>query len=171
MIDENDPYEKFNTPENKFDQMDRQKDEAVYTPPSALTLTDKMKDRMREQGFYLKWRRFRLGSSGLDTKNIRKALHPSEGYSFCTPEDFPPDELILLGEVEKYGDTSIITNGDLVLMKVRVEKAEARRKYFADKTKAQSDAINQRLAENNIDGSQTRSIVRTGKTAHFSTNT
>ena len=132
----------------------------VYTPPSQLKFRPELKERFREQGFYLKW-------VYNDKQSIRKRMHPSEGYTLVTPEELG-DDLLMIGDPEELNGTAIITNGDLVLMKVRIEKAEARRKYFQNKTKAQSDAINQQLRQNSIENNGSRSIVRTGKEAHFS---
>jgi len=121
----------------------------------------------REQGFYLKWVRFRAGEGGIESKNIRKRMHPSEGYTFVSPKEFKAEELITVGDTEQYGGNEIITSGDLVLMKVRIEKAEARRKYYQGVTTEQSRAISQRLRENELQTQGTRSVVRTGKNAHF----
>jgi len=60
--------------------------------------------------------------------------------------------LVALGDEEQYGGTGVITNGDLVLMKVRVEKSEARKAYYEGRTKSQTDAISERLRQNAISG-------------------
>lgn len=154
--------------EDKFDKRDAAMMEG-YVPPSSLKVLDHVKDRFLREGFKLKWRRFRVGGSGgYDTKNIRKSLNPAEGYSFVRPDEFSSDDLISIGDTEEYGDSEVITNGDLVLMKVRVEKAEARRNYYQKRTKDNSDAIKAQLRQNAIDSEGSGRVVRTGKNAHFS---
>jgi len=154
---------------DKFDAMDRRKMDMdnSYAPPSQLKVDPQIKDRFREAGFYLKWVRFRAGEGGIDSKNLRRRMHPSEGYTFVSPKEMDAMDLISVGDVESYGGSEIITSGDLVLMKVRIEKAEARRAYYQGRTREQSQAISQRLRENNVQNG-TRSVVRTGKNAHFS---
>lgn len=138
-----------------------------YVPPSQLKIPPEVKERFKSVGYYLKWVRFRSGNT-LDTKSIRKRMSPQEGYSFVSPDEFLPGEALLLGENEVYQGSSIITNGELVLMKVRIERAEARRKYYQGMTSDKTEAINRQLQENKIDTKGSRSVVRTGKNAHFS---
>ena len=83
------------------------------------------------------------------------------------PQEFDAQELVMIGDTENYGSDEVITSGDLCLMKVTHARAEARKKYYEGATKAQADAIQQRIHESNLDNSS-RSIVRTGKHAHFS---
>lgn len=161
--------EKFmgNAEADKFEMMDRRRETEFYLPPSHLKFTPEVKAKFATAGFALKWIRFRNGAGGLDSKNIRKRLHPSEGYTFVTPSEFNADELMAIGDIEAYNGSEIITNGDLVLMKVRVEKNKARKDYYSGKTKEQSEAIQRRLRENELDNKGSRSVVRTGKNAHF----
>jgi hypothetical protein len=154
--------------EDKFDKRDEALMEG-YQPPSSLKVPEHIKNKFLQDGFKLKWRRFRQGGSGgYDTKNIRKSLHPAEGYSFVRPDELNRDDLIMIGDTEDYADSEVITNGDLVLMKVRTEKAEARRNYYQNRTKENSDAIKAQLKQNAIDSSGSGRVVRTGKNAHFS---
>lgn len=155
---------------DKFEMMEKRKTsgEEIYTPPSALKISPNTKDRFRAAGFYLKWIRFRDGSGGIDSKSIRFRMHPQEGYTFVSPQELEEEEMVYLGDTEQYLGSDIITNGDLVLMKVRVERAEARRKHMNRTTKSKSDAIQQMIDSNNLDARESRSTVRTGKNAHFS---
>jgi hypothetical protein len=153
---------------DKFEMMDKRRAEEVYVPPSALKFNPNMKERFLSNGFYLKWIRFRDGTGALDSKNIRYRMHPQEGYTFVSPQELDEGELVYLGDIEQYAGSDVITNGDLALMKVRVERAEARRKHMGKVTKSRSDAIKQILDSNNIDSRESRSVVRTGKNAHFS---
>lgn len=156
---EDEKFDKFGH-EDKFDKMDYMRTEEVYTPPSQLKFSPEMKDRFKQHGFYLHWVYY-------DAQAIRKRTHPSEGYTFVKPEELKDEEKAMIGEVETYGNSEVVRNGDLVLMKVRIEKAEARRRYYQDKTKSQSEAINKQLRENSLDSQGSRSVVRTGKNAHF----
>lgn len=149
-----------NMGENKFDEDRFERKEAVsYSPPSNLKFDPEVKERFRSEGFYLKW---------INRDKIRKRMHPSEGYTLVSPEEFLPEERMMLGDTDNYGDAPIVTNGDLVLMKVRIEKAEARRDYYESKTRTQAEAIQRRLYENSIEHGGSKSVVRTGKQAHFS---
>jgi hypothetical protein len=152
--------------QDKFDMIDARREDMAYLPPSSLKFSADIAGRFLMDGWKLKWVRMRLGEQ-LDTKSIRKRLHPSEGYMFVSPSEFDVDELITLGDTEQYGGTDVITNGDLVLMKVRSNKAEARKQYYQNKTHEQSRAIAQRLSENAIDTKGSRTVVKTGKNAHF----
>jgi len=160
--DEDEAADKFEAMDNRRLALD-----SNYAPPSQLKVDETIKERFREAGFYLKWIRFRAGEGGIDSKNIRRRMHPSEGYTFVSPKEMDAMDLISVGDVESYGGTEIVTSGDLALMKVRIEKAEARRAYYHGRTREQSQAISQRLRENNVQNG-TRSVVRTGKNAHFS---
>lgn len=159
--------DKFDKTEDKFDMMDARRDEQFYLPPSQLEFTYDVNEHFAEQGMKLKWVRFRDPQGNLDTKSIRKRQHPSEGYTFVTPDEVSAEELVTLGDQEQFGGSGVITNGDLVLMKVRIEKSEARRAYYEGRTKAQSDAISERLRQNAISGGN-KTVTRTGKNAHFS---
>jgi len=159
--------DKFDGPEDKFDLMDQRREEEFYMPPSQLEFTDTLKQRFAEAGLLLKWIRFRMGDGALDTKSIRKRQSAAEGYTFVTPDEIEAEELISLGDVEQFGGSGIITNGDLVLMKVRVEKSEARKAYYEGRTRSQSEAISERLRQNAISGGN-KTVARTGKNAHFS---
>lgn len=161
-------YEMNTTHDPKFDKQemmeqakDTKKVKYDYKPPNSLKLDDDIEQYFKSIGFATKW-------VNRSTRNIRRRLHPNEGYSFVDPSDLPADMVVRLGDVESYGpNASIITSGDVVLMKVPVEKNEARKDYYRDRTKSQADAINERLKQNNIDNSS-KSVVRTGKNAHFS---
>lgn len=146
---------------DKFETMDEMKLEEAYVPPSTLKPAEHIKEAFRQAGFYLKW---------INRNNVRKRRHPSEGYTFVSPKEITPEDIMSLGEIENLGESDVITNGDLVLMKVRIEKAEARRKYYENKTASQADAIERRLRENAIEHGGSKSVVRTGKQAHFSKN-
>lgn len=155
---------------DKFDQMDErfETESFEYTMPSSLKIPEKVKEKYLADGYKLKWIRYRT-PSGIDTSNLRRRMHPSEGFVFVRPNEFQAEELIQIGDAETYGDDQIVTTGDLVLMKTRTEKAEARKRYFEGTTQAQADAIQQRIDSSNLSNSS-RSVVRTGKQAHFRGN-
>jgi len=162
-----DKFDKFEDNSDKFEMMDMRRSEEFYLPPSQLEFSPEIKERFAEQGLLLKWIRFRDPNGALDTKSVRKRQHPSEGYTFVTTDEISKEELVALGDEEQYGGTGVITNGDLVLMKVRVEKSEARKAYYEGRTKSQTDAISERLRQNAISGGN-KTVTRTGKNAHFS---
>lgn len=151
--------------EDKFDMMDERKEDFSYAPPSQLDFSPELVDQFAEAGFKLKWIRYRSGGE-MDTKNVRRRLSPQEGYSFVTPDEISSSELVMLGDIEQYSGSDVITNGELVLMKVRREKADARTDYYRNQTSQQSRAIEERLRRNQIEGGS-KTVTRTGKNAHF----
>lgn len=152
--------------EDKFDNMDSSKlDDSYYQTSSALDFAPELIESFDERGYRLKWVRMREGKD-YDTKSLRKRLSPMEGYTFVSPSEVDPSLLISLGDVEQHGSSEVITYGDLVLMKVRREKAEARRKFCVDKASDQQFAIEERMRRNQIDGGS-KTVTRTGKHAHF----
>lgn len=160
-----DAMDKFG--EDKFDTLDARRDvDNFYAPPSQLDFSPELTEAFETAGFKLKWIRMRTGDNAMDTKSIRKRLSPQEGYTFVRPSEVEAEELVALGDVEQYSGSDIITNGDLVLMKVTREKAEARRRYYQDRTQEQSRAIEERIRRNQLDGGS-KSVTRTGKNAHF----
>ena len=141
--------------------------EVVYKPPSHLKIPESIKDKFKSKGFYLRWNRLLLDGQ-VDAQNLRTKLSKSEGYSFVNPEELDEEDLLELGDTEaldRYGE--VVVSRDMVLMKVRVEHAESRRKYYQERTKQQAEA-NELLRRQNQVENNSRSIVRTGKTAHFS---
>jgi hypothetical protein len=162
--DEEDKKVGFESPEIENGALDREPimDNGEYTPPAQLDIPEEVNKNFTEKGYVTRW-------VNRDPKNIRKRMSPQEGYTFVKPTELTFEELIAVGDVEGDGNASMITNGDLVLMKVTIERNEARKKYYRDKTHAQASAIDQRLAAQDIDSAGSRSVVRTGKNAHFRT--
>ena len=86
--------DKFEDGPDKFETMDSVRTEEFYTPPSNLKLSEDIKGRFREGGFYLKW---------INRHNVRKRTHPSEGYVLVSPKEFTADELLSIGDIENLG--------------------------------------------------------------------
>jgi len=153
--------------ENRFGGDIEERAHVDYVPPGSLKIPQNIKARFEEAGYRLRWVRLYLNGQ-FDSQNIRNKMSPSEGFTFVKPEELEAEDLLLLGSDEKldrFGD--VVISGDLVLMKTRVENAEARRKYYRNLNKQQADAVNQRMRENQLQN-DSRSVVRTGKNAHFS---
>jgi len=135
------------------------------SPVSELDIPEDIKERFLSMGMKLKWCRY-LTENRIDIQNIRRKQ--KEGYTFVTPEEMGEDNESLMAQLEsldKFGD--IISVGDLALMKIPEYKAEARKKYFQQRTKEQTEAVEEVLRQNAISNSSHRK-VRTGKFAHFS---
>ena len=152
-----DDLDKFED-KDKFDTLGDVTFKETYSPSSNIKIDAQIKERFKQDGYELKW---------INRHNIRKRMHPNEGYSLVSPEEFSDSELLTVGDTDSYGDAAMVVTGDLVLMKVKSAKNEARREYYANRTKSQADAIEQRLRENAIEHGGTKSVVRTGKSAHF----
>ena len=161
-----DKLEKFEEVE-KFEDGDYEGADVGYNPGDRLTFPEHLVQQFAEKGMRLKWIRFRIGDGSLDTKNIRYRLSRQEGYSFVDPAELDVSDLISLGDTESLNGTGVITNGDLVAMKVRAEKAEARTKYYQEQTRNQARAAEEQLRRNNIAFGDTKSYSRTGKNAHY----
>lgn len=138
----------------------------VYVPPGSMKLPPDLKQKFMDQGFATKWVRFFL-NGGIDSANVRRKMSRSEGFTFVSPQDLSEEDLLLAGDVYESPYGEVIVSGDSVLMKTPLAFAEARREYMSSTTKSRSDAIKQRLRENQIHN-DSRSITKTGKNANFS---
>lgn len=151
---------------DKFELMDAQREVFEYRPTAMLDIPANVKEKFDEQGYDLKWVRYMLGGQ-IDVANLRLRQSPNEGYSYVKPQDVDKADLMQLGGIDQFSGQDIIVNGDVVLMKVRKEQSEARRKYFEQQTRNRSLATKQMLEQNRI-SMDNKSVVRTGKNAHFS---
>ena len=71
-----------------------------------------------------------------DARNIAKRKR--EGYEFVKKEEHPNFD-VPVHESGKYA--GVIGHGDLVLAKIPVEMAEAKKEYFQNRTKQQTQAV------------------------------
>lgn len=158
--------DRFNT-KDRFSQDDiRDTEEFVYAPRSETNIPEEMAEHFAADGFRLRWVRWRDGDGRVDTNNVRRSVH-QDGFEFVRPEELTQGS-DLLGEkqsIDRYGECVCL--GDLVLMKVKDHKAEARRKYYEQESRKRENATNELLRRNAIEnGSKT--VTRTGRRATYS---
>ena len=102
----------------------------VYQPPNYLDAPEPKVD-----GIKYRWIRVSAGGED-DSQNISKKRR--EGYEFVRAEEHPEFDAPT-HETGKYA--GVIGTGDLVLAKIPVEMSDAKKEYFEQKTKRQSQAV------------------------------
>ena len=107
-----------------------QKRKITYTPPSYLDAP-----KPNDDGIKYRWLRVSMGGED-DARNISKRKR--EGYEFVRKEEHP-DYDVPVHESGKYA--GVIGSGDLVLAKIPVEMAEAKKEYYESKTQTQTQAV------------------------------
>ena len=107
-----------------------QKRKVTYTPPSYLDAP-----KPNDDGIKYRWLRASMGGED-DARNISKRKR--EGYEFVRKEEHP-DYDVPVHESGKYA--GVIGSGDLVLAKIPVEMAEAKKEYYESKTQTQTQAV------------------------------
>lgn len=103
----------------------RRESEIDYSPPSLLELPQ------ARPGFQLRWVRERL--TGLDVDRDNLAKKRKEGYAAARVESYPE----FAPEADPDG---LIRRGNMLLMEVPTDRAEARRRYYADRARRQVEA-------------------------------
>lgn len=103
----------------------------VYMPPSEMEIPNELKNKFSEQGFSLRWVRFLLGNEE-DYKNI--GLKEREGYIFVTTDEVG-EYLPMVRTASTKNHNGLVTVGDLALAKIPTYKAEARKRYYEQKTR------------------------------------
>lgn len=142
----------------------------TYRPPTDLEISEKVRSRFLNKGMKLRWIRYKIQGE-LDQNNIFR--HMKEHASFVKPEEVPEMintvEIINTGKVE-----NMVTIGDLALVKIPVEAAEARREYYQSQTANQLGAIKRDLMKHDTKVmpmyDDSRSSTKTGKNAHFASD-
>ena len=107
-----------------------QKRKVTYTPPSYLDAP-----KPNDDGIKYRWLRVSMGGED-DARNISKRKR--EGYEFVRNEEHP-DYDVPVHESGKYA--GVIGSGDLVVAKIPVEMAEAKKEYYESKTQTQTQAV------------------------------
>ena len=118
------------TPSEETASRSHPKRKVTYTPPSYL---DAPKPKV--DGIKYRWLRVSAGGED-DARNISKRKR--EGYEFVKKEAHP-DFDVPMHESGKYA--GVIGHGDLVLAKIPIEMADAKRDYFQNRTKQQTQAV------------------------------
>ena len=106
-----------------------------------LDIPQAVKDKFNSQGMTLRWVRISLSGED-DYKNVGKRQR--EGWTFVSPEEVP--ELASSSIVREDGRyKGVVSNGDVALAKMPIEKSEARRNHQLKKHKMQEDSLDARL--------------------------
>lgn len=144
--------------------------EVVYKPPSDLEIPESVKAKFLNAGFKLRWVRYKIQGE-LDQGNIFR--HQKEGAEFVKPDEVT--ELKNSTQVASLQNAeNLVTIGDLALVKIPVEWAEARRKYYQEQSQNQLGTIKNELMKHNSKSmpisDESRSDVKIGKNAHFASD-
>lgn len=131
MTETNDPWEALGGPATRAPRSveTRQSSERKRSwQPSSI-----LPDPIPQDGWRFKWCRTETRNQS-DHRNFQKRMR--EGWEPVRAEDHPE----MMTEIGLAQKTGLVEVGGLVLCKMPEEMAEERRKYFADKTRAITDA-------------------------------
>lgn len=122
---------------NRSDRDDNTRDAEArqenWTPPGVLETP------APPEGYKFRW--VRAESAGQDdSKNVTSAQR--EGYEPVTPEDLPKGYVITVLE---HGDKAVVSEGDLILMKIPKKFIDQRNKYYENRTDRTQHAIDSQL--------------------------
>lgn len=138
-----------------------------YEPPNPLRIPEEVKNHFLNQGIRLRWVRIiDPETQGSDWKNINEKQ--DEGYEFVQTtevEKFPKFKVkVRPGHLPDH--KTLLTVGDVALMKIPVENAIARQEYFEDLNRQQMSAIDNELRRNKVIVNNKTSVT-TGRRAEF----
>ena len=118
--------------------------EYTYEEPNLLDIPDSVYDRFLSQGLVLRWIRISLKGDD-DYKNVGRKTQ--QGYEFVDPKEVPemlPTSIV----VDKGRYENCVVRGDVALAKIAKGQADARNKYYQEKSDSMMDAVNQQLMSN-----------------------
>jgi hypothetical protein len=125
--------------------------------PSSTLPTPKQDD-----GYTYRWlRRSYLGME--DPSNMSKKMR--EGWEPVSPKDHP--ELAMFMDPRERTKAEMIEVGGLILARIPRERAEARRRHYANMTQQQMQSVDQQLANEQQDARMPIFNNRTSKTSRF----
>tara|TARA_R110000764_G_scaffold179541_1_gene265611 strand:+ start:48 stop:524 length:477 start_codon:yes stop_codon:yes gene_type:complete len=124
---------------------EEQSKEYTYEEPNLLDIPDSVADRFKSQDLALRWIRISLKGED-DYKNVGRKTQ--QGYEFVRPEEVP-EMLHTSLVIDKGRYENCVVRGDVALAKIAKGQAEARNKYYQEKTDGMMDAVNQQLMSNN----------------------
>lgn len=117
----------------------------IYVPPSRLDIPDQILKRFHSNGETLRWIRFKIRNEE-DLENMGDRAH--EGYVPVRPEEVPElSRNTNRIDHSQYG--SLVLKKDLVLMKIKIEKARARHEFYLDQARSMGRAMKQELMKHN----------------------
>jgi hypothetical protein len=138
----------------------------TYNPPERLVFPEEVKQRFLDEGFYLRWIRYKIGNE-VDSHNLSNRLR--EGYTLVKQDE--AEDIIELLQLDTRSVQGAIMNGDLALAKIKIEKAEARQEYYEDLAR-KHEASYMRDVERQGDrripiSNNSYSVSKTGRSAEF----
>ena len=141
--------------------------EYTYEEPNLLDIPDDVYDRFLSQGLALRWIRISLKGDD-DYKNVGRKQQ--QGYDFVDPKEVP--EMLPTSVVQDTGRyKNCVVRGDVALAKIAKGQAEARNKYYQDKSDSMIDAVNQQLMSNSDSrmpiSNTSRSVTTRGRQPSF----
>lgn len=111
-----------------------------WRPASTLPVPEK------SDGYVYRWlRKSYLGVE--DPSNLSKKTR--EGWEPVDPKEHP--ELAMYSDPRQRGQAQLVEVGGLILARLPRERAEARRKYYAELTESQMKSVDQQLANEQTD--------------------
>lgn len=114
------------------------------------------------EGWVFRWlRKTFFGQE--DPSNMSKKMR--EGWEPVDPKEHP--ELAMYTDPRQRGQAGLVEVGGLVLARLPRERAEARRKYFANLTHQQMNSVDQQLANEQTDARMPIFNNRTTKVSSF----
>jgi len=145
----------------------RSYEEYTFEEPDYLAIPDIIKDRFADEGMILRWLRIEIRGKE-DIQNVGKRLQ--DGWVFVAPDEVPEmSHNSLVKNEGRYAGT--VCRGDLGLAKMPAGKAEARKRYYEDRSREMMDAVNAQLENQNdsrmpISNSSKSSVVQ-GRAPNF----
>jgi len=119
----------------------RENETYEYTEPNLLDIPQSVTDRFTDQGMKLRWLRTTV-KGGDDYTNVGK--RQAEGWEFVSLEEVP--ELAHSSAIKEEGRyKGTVCRGDLALAKMPIGRAEARQRYFENRSAEMVDAVNSQL--------------------------
>jgi len=152
---------------NTSREANTREEEWTFEEPDALKIPNEVQARVDNDAMSLRWLRISVKGQD-DISNVGKKQQ--QGWVFVTPDEVP--ELAITSFVKEDGRyTGTVCRGDLALAKIPSNRAEARKRYYEDRSREMMDAVNAQLENQNdsrmpISNSSKSSVVQ-GRAPNF----
>ena len=119
----------------------RSHEEYTFEEPDYLGIPDEVKNRFADEHMVLRWVRITIRGKD-DVQNVGKRIQ--DGWVWVSPEEVP--EMSHNSVVKDEGRYSgVVSRGDLALAKMPAGKAEARKRFYENRSREMMDAVNSQL--------------------------